>query len=281
MNSTKTDQASYRPIVVAGINPYNGTFGKTELIHLLKRTMFGAKKADIDFFKGKTLLQVVDTLLSYPAAAPTFPVNNYDNAAANPPQIDVAAPAGTPWVNAKEDGNFNGARRNSLRAWWGGQMINQERSVFEKMVLFWHNHFATENVDTTALMFWQHLALIRKSAFGNFKTLVRDITYDPNMMRYLNGFVNNKTAPDENYARELMELFTLGKGPDSQYTEADVKAAAKILTGWRIRQIESPANSGKWTWETFFSPNNHDTTSRTFSLFSGAKSLQQQALLRL
>jgi uncharacterized protein (DUF1800 family) len=273
MNSTTTVHAPHRPIVLSGITPYAGTFGRAELIHLLKRTMFGAKKADIDFFAGKTLVQVVNTLLTTPTnVTPTLPVNNYDNAAAVPPQIDVAAPAGTTWVNANEDNNFNGGRRNSMRSWWGGQMINQDRSVFEKMVIFWHNHFATENVDTTTLMFWNHLVLLRNSAMGNFKTLVKDVTYDVNMLRYLNGYVNNKTAPDENYARELMELFTLGKGPDSQYTEADVKAAAKILTGWRIRNDqELPVGSGKKPWQTYFNPAAHDTTSRTFSSFFGGK----------
>lgn len=273
MNPTTTVHATRRPLVVAGITPYSGTFGKEQLIHLLKRTMFGAKKADVDFFAGKTMIQVVDTLLTTPAAPTVLPLNYYNNPTANPPQIDPLVPMGQTWVNAKEDGNFNGQRRNGLRNWWGGLMINQDRSVFEKMVLFWHNHFSTETIDTTALLGYAHLELLRKHALGNFKTFVKDITFDANMLRYLNGYVNNKTAPDENYSRELQELFTLGKGPESQYTEGDVKAAARVLTGWRIRQVELPIGSGKWVWETFFNAGAHDTGAKSFSAFYDGKSI--------
>jgi uncharacterized protein (DUF1800 family) len=274
MNLTTTVQASRRPLVVAGITPYAGTFGKEQLIHLLKRTMFGAKKADIDFFASKTLTQVIDTLLTSPADPSVLPLNYYNAPTANPPQVDPLVPMGQTWANAKEDGNFEGQRRVALRNWWGGQMINQDRSIFEKMTLFWHNHFSTETIDTTALMGLQHLQLLRKNALGNFKTLVREVTFDPNMMRYLNGYINNKTAPDENYGRELQELFTMGKGADSLYTESDVKAAARILTGWRIRQVETPTTgSGKWIWETYFSSGNHDTGVKVFSSFYGAKNI--------
>ena len=91
------------------------------------------------------------------------------------------------------------------------------------------------------------------------------------MLRYLNGYLNSKNAPDENFARELQELFTLGKGPESQYTEGDVKAGAKLLTGWKIRQVESPVGSGNWTYETYFNPNTHDTGAKQFSPFFGNK----------
>jgi uncharacterized protein (DUF1800 family) len=271
MNPTTTVQATRRPLVVAGITPYTGTFGKEQLIHLLKRTMFGAKKSDIDFFAGKTLAQVVDALVT-PSAAPTPPVNNY-NVASIPAQVDPLVPMGETWVSSKEDGNFSGQRRSSLRSWWGALLVNQDRSITEKMVLFWHNHFATETIDTSPLMGYWYMELLRKHALGNFKTFVKDMTFDVNMLRYLNGYVNNKTAPDENYARELQELFMLGKGPDSQYTEGDVKAAARILTGWRIRQVESPVGSGKWVYESYFSSGNHDTGLKVFSSFYGGKNI--------
>ena len=271
MNPTTTVQATRRPLVVAGITPYAGTFGKEQLIHLLKRTMFGAKKTDIDFFAGKTLTQVVDALLTTPATPTALPLNYYNAPTANPPQIDPLVPAGETWVTSKENNDFNGQRRLSLRNWWGGLMINQDRSIFEKMVLFWHNHFSTETIDTTALLGYQHFDLLRKHTMGNFKTFVKEVTFDPHMLRYLNGYINNKTAPDENYGRELQELFTMGKGVESQYTEADVKSAARILTGWRIRQVETPVGSGKWIWETYFSSGNHDTGSKPFSAFYGGQ----------
>jgi uncharacterized protein (DUF1800 family) len=273
MNTTTTVQTSQRrPTVLSGLTPYAGTFGRNELTHLLKRTMFGAKKADIDFFQGKTLVQVVNALLTAPATEPAPPINNYDNPNATPAVVDTDAPFGTTWVWTKVNGNYDGLRRNSLRSWWLGNMVNQDRTIFEKMLLFWHNHFATENVDTNPILGYHHVALLRKYTLGNFKDMVRDITFDPQMLRYLNGYVNTKTAPDENYARELQELFTLGKGPDSQYTEGDVKAAAKILTGWRYNELRTPVD-GKYGFMTTFTPSAHDTSTKTFSAFYGGATI--------
>jgi uncharacterized protein (DUF1800 family) len=85
-----------------------------------------------------------------------------------------------------------------------------------------------------ALFCYRYNVLLRNYALGNFKDLVRAVTREPAMLRYLNGYANTKKAPDENYGRELQELFTIGKGPGSHYTEADVKAAARVLTGYTI-----------------------------------------------
>lgn len=274
MSSTTTAQKSRRPQVLSGLTPYSGTFGKEQLIHLLKRTMFGATKADIDFFKGKTMTEVVNALLTAPSAEAAPPIKTYgDKADGSSDGVTVA----TTWVTSKENGNFNGERRASLRAWWLGNMINQERTIFEKMVLFWHNHFATENIDTAAILGYDYVALLRKNALSNFKDFTRDITFNPQMLRYLNGYLNTKTAPDENYSRELQELFTVGKGPDSLYTEGDVKAGARLLTGWRVRQVEKPTGSGKWVYETYFSPPAHDTGAKQFSSFYNSKSISGKA----
>ena len=269
MNTTTTVQPTRRPSVLSGLTPYAGTFGNNELIHLLKRTLFGSTKADIDFFKGKTMLQVVDALLTAPASEAAPPIKTYVG-------VD-AATAGATWVNIKEDNNFTGLRRDSLRAWWIGNMINQDRTIFEKMVLFWHNHFATENNENSPILGYFYVKMLRKNALGNFKTFVKEVTFDPQMMRYLNGYLNSKAAPDENYGRELQELFTLGKGPESQYTEGDVKAAAKLLTGWRIRQVETPVGSGKWIYETYLDPTKHDVGAKTFSAFYGGKTITGKA----
>jgi uncharacterized protein (DUF1800 family) len=274
MNSTTTAQMSRRPIVLSGLTPYSGTFDNDNLIHLLKRTMFGSSKSDIDFFKGKTLTEVVNALLTAPSAEPAPPIKNYGNKADGSTD---GLTTGATWVTAQENGNFNGERRSSLRSWWIGNMINQERSVFEKMVLFWHNHFATENIDTAAILGYDYVVILRKYTLANFKDFVRAITFNPQMLRYLNGSVNSKTAPDENYSRELQELFTIGKGPQSLYTEADVKAGAKLLTGWRVRQVETPVGSGKWAWETYFSAGNHDITTKQFSAFYGSKTITGKA----
>jgi len=90
------------------------------------------------------------------------------------------------------------------------------------------------------------------------------------MLRYLNGYLNTKTSPDENYGRELQELFTVGKGPDSKYTEDDVKAAAKILTGFRINPFSSPISY-------FFLFTDHDTSTKQFSAFYGNKKITGRA----
>lgn len=274
MNATTTVQTSRRPSVLSGLTPYAGTFGNNELIHLLKRTLFGSSKSDIDFFKGKTMLQVVDSLLIAPTSEVPPPIKAYANRADG---SSDGITAGATWVTAKEDGNFNGERRTSLRAWWIGNMIHQDRTIFEKMVLFWHNHFATENIDTAAILGYDYVAMLRKHTLGNFKTFVKAVTFDPQMLRYLNGYVNSKSVPDENYGRELQELFTLGKGADSQYTEGDVKAAAKLLTGWRIRQVEKPVGSGKWVYETYLNPSQHDIGAKTFSTFYGSKTVTGKA----
>jgi uncharacterized protein (DUF1800 family) len=113
--------------------------------------------------------------------------------------------------------------------WWLDRMVRSQRPLVEKMTLFWHDHFATRDQETP-LMLAQNRKL-RKHALGNFKTLTREITTDPAMALFLSLLDSTKWAPNENYARELMELFALGKG----YTEKDIREAARALTGFRAR----------------------------------------------
>jgi len=244
---------SARPL--SGLTPYTGAWTINEVQHLLKRTMFGSAKSDLDYFKTKTLAQTVDELLNPAAPLPLPPVNDYN--AATP---DPAVLPGQTWVNLPtNDGNINGQRRNSFKKWWTGVLLNQDRSLREKMTLFWANHFGTE-ADTigSAHYVFHHHALLRQNALGNFKQLVKTVTIDAGMLRYLNGYLNTAGAPDENYARELQELFTIGKGAAAQFTEDDIKKAAKVLTGWRINGT---------TYTTFFDPTKHDTTTKQFSAF--------------
>jgi uncharacterized protein (DUF1800 family) len=142
-------------------------------------------------------------------------------------------------------------------------MVNEGISLTEKMTLFWHNHFVTESVDVAdARMAYRYNALLRANAFGNFKTLTKLVTIDCAMLRYLNGNTNTGTNPNENYGRELQELFTIGKGPEiapgdyTNYTEQDVKAAARVLTGWRDNNT---------TFQGYFTASRHDTTNKQFS----------------
>lgn len=244
----------------SGLNPYSGAWTNKEIAHLLKRTMFGSPKADIDHFRSMTPAQAVDALLNVSATPPVGPLKDYDNTdiAAGDPDLTVLP--GTTWANTlTKDGTANSRRMISLKAWWIGLMLNQDRTILEKMTLFWHNHFATEaNEYGWASFGYRYNALLRRNALGNFKQLVRAVTLDTAMLRYLNGYLNHVNAPDENYSRELQELFTLGKENNPNYTEADVIAAAKVLTGWRIKPEDETV---------FFNINAHDKTTKQFSSF--------------
>src|SRR5688572_21347701 len=246
--------------IQSGLTPYAGTWGGRQVAHLLKRTMFGAKKTDIDYFLTRTPGQAVDELLTVPATPPAPPVKNYDNSTIDPGDPDYAIPQGQTWVNINtRDGNAENRRVTSLKSWWLGLMMNQDRNILEKMVLFWHNHFATETNDIgRAIWCYQNNIILRQFALGNFKNFVRAITLDTGMLRYLNNYLNSNTAPDENYARELQELFTLGKENNPNYTEDDVKQAARVLTGWRI---DNNTNT------VLFQANRHDTGNKQFSTF--------------
>lgn len=249
---------------LSGLNPYTGPWTTNEVIHLLKRTMFGAKKADVDFFSAMTMSQAVDALLNVPLAqfTPQPPVKTYANST-DPADPDNTVAAGQTWVNTNtNDGSVNSQRVNSLKNWWMGQMLNQDRNILEKLTLMWHNHFATET-DAIGRAIWcyQNNSILRKNALGNFKQFARDITLDTGMLVYQNGYLNTKTAPDENYGRELQELFVVGKGADNAsqgYAESDVKEAARVLTGW---QINGTTNT------SVFTASRHDTNNKQFSAF--------------
>lgn len=244
----------------SGLQLYTGPWTRNEIIHLLKRTMFGAKPADVSYFESKTMIETVDELLNPVDPLPNPPLKDYSTTSALSPDNDV--PAGGTWINSiNNDGTIQSLRRSALKKWWIGCQINQDRSIREKMTLFWHNHFSTETTDVgNANMLYNHVNLLRTNCLGNFKQLVRSITIDSAMLIYLNGRFNTVTAPDENYARELQELFTLGKENNPNYTEADVKAAAKVLTGWQVSSTTLP-------FASFFTSSRHDSTNKQFSSF--------------
>ena len=243
----------------SGLNPYTGAWTENEVIHLLKRTMFGARRLDIDYFKSKTMNQSVDELLNPTAPLPNPPVKDYDTSGSvTTPDTNILL--GSTWVNdSNNDGTIASRRRASFKKWWMGLMINQDRSIREKMNFFWHNFFASEtNEIGNAQYVYKHHDLLRTSCLGNYKTLVKNITIDPAILVYLNGQLNTATAPDENYGRELQELFTVGKEGGAPYSENDVKEASKVLSGWRN-------NSTSIT--SYFDSSRHNTTNKIFSSF--------------
>lgn len=246
--------------VMSGINPYAGPWTSNEVIHLLKRTMFGAKKLDVDYFSTRTMSQSVDELLAPLAPNPTAPVKEYLTTVTVGAKPDANILQGTTWVNdINSDGTVQSQRIASYKKWWAGVMINQDRSIREKMIFLWINHFGNEADDVAnANWIYQQHSLIRQHCLGNFKQLVRGMSIDPAMLKYLNGYLSTASAPDENYGRELQELFAIGKGPGSQYTEQDVKEAAKALTGWRINAT---------TYKSYFDSTKHSAVGKQFSSF--------------
>ena len=248
----------------AGLEPYTGPWGNDQASHLLRRTMFTATKADTDAILKKSMGEAVDALLAVspdPNPPVAFKDETYTDSGTG--KVTTGVNAGETWVYSTYQSVFESQRTQSLQGWWMGLIINASVSIREKMVLFWHNHFVSEfsTVGDSRFMYKQN-ALFRQYALGNFKNLARDITLDPAMLRYLNGNTNTKGSPNENYGRELQELFTIGKGPEispgnyTTYTEDDVKAAAHVLTGWK--DVRDPIG-------TAFTLSLHDGNDKQFS----------------
>jgi uncharacterized protein (DUF1800 family) len=218
--------------VVSGLEPHTGPWELEQAAHLLRRAMFGPTLAQIKEAQANGLNSTVDQLLAdQPLPGP--PLNFYYDA-------DPNVPVGSTWVNAPynpADPNYRTYRNKSLFGWNFGVLFNEGVSSREKMTLFWHNHFVTGNIKDPRFNY-DYVQLLRTHALGNFRTFVEEVTVNPSMLRFLNGNQNTKTAPNENYARELLELFTIGKGPMiapgdySNYTEDDVVEIAKVLTGF-------------------------------------------------
>lgn len=244
-----------------GLKTYQGAWAPIQVKHLLNRTMFGAKASDISYFKLKGLTATVDELLNIPTTPIPPPLNDYNTTTFTDPNVL----AGATWVNdISLDGTINSYRRATYKKWLLSVMVGQQRNIQEKLTLFWSNHFGTE-ADTVnyGTMIYNHHQILRNNCAGNFKQMVRTVTTDPGMLRYLNGYLNTKTAPDENFGRELQELFTVGKDGGAKYSEDDVKTSAKVLTGWKI---DAAFNS-------VFDSTRHDTTNKTFSTYYGSKTI--------
>ena len=177
----------------SGISTYTGVWDKATVLHLLRRVHIGVRKEDLDYYSTKSLNAVVSEVLNVDYTPPFPPINNY-NSNTNDPNV----PAGTTWIN-DYNGTLNGLRMRSFKSWWSGEIINHDRTIREKMVVFWHNHFSTQaDVYNWDNFGYQNNVLLRKDCLKNFKTMVKDVTLDPAMLIFLNGERNTKTAPDEN-----------------------------------------------------------------------------------
>jgi uncharacterized protein (DUF1800 family) len=242
-----------------GLTTYQGNWTLPLTKHLLNRTVFGATSNDLKRFNKLGLIASVNEILTIPTSLPSPPLNDYNTSTV----IDAGSGLGTTWVNSiNTDGTINSNRRTNYKKWLLSVLVNQETNIREKMTFFWSNHFGTES-DTIVYgtMLYQHHQIFRSNPIGNFKQIVKNVTIDPGMLRYLNGYLNTKTAPDENYGRELQELYTVGKDGGAKYSEEDVKVAARVLTGWRYDTNNI----------TYFDSTRHDTTNKVFSSFYNNK----------
>ena len=216
--------------------------------HLLNRTGFGATDAEVRQFAPLERNQAVERLLAATRR----------ESSVQPPAF-VDAPF-EPYYRLRQmsaEERMAAQRRLveqgfELRAWWIREMIATPSPLTERMTLFWHNHFATsqQKVRASQLMYRQN-ALLRREALGNFATLLHAIAKDPAMLVYLDNAGNRKQAPNENFAREVMELFTLGEG---RYGEQDVKEAARAFTGWSLER-----DTGEFTFRRMW----HDYGDKT------------------
>jgi uncharacterized protein (DUF1800 family) len=215
-------------------------FDSLKAAHLLNRAAFGGAPAEIDQILRLGPAKAVDLLLSFPDASA-----QEQNPRDLPDLSLVAAEPDDQRVVFRTAQGLSEQERRALLAkyamangrtmvhtgqWWLKRMIECAYPLQEKLTLFWHGHFTTSARDErSAKLMWDQNELLRKMAAGNFGKLVHAISKNPAMLDYLNNTQNRKQHPNENYARELMELFTLGIG---NYSEDDVKQAARAFTGW-------------------------------------------------
>ena len=196
--------------------------------HLLSRTSFAALPADIESFSKLTREQAVDRLLSWTdqPRITTAPAWVREPVLSGQRVRDLSVEERQAWQRT------NVARGLEMRSWWLQEMATTPSPLTEKMVLFWHNHFVSsqQKVRQPQYLYRQNL-LLREHALGNFGVFLQAIARDPAMVIYLDSASNRKDQPNENFAREVMELFTLGEG---HYSERDIKEAARAFTGWSV-----------------------------------------------
>src|SRR3981081_4261438 len=183
------------------------------VMQLLRRTSFGYTQAQLDAALSDGYNRTVDRLIETP-----------------PQEPPVLAAASTP------GGRFGVPQ---LQQWWVDHMLTTSTPFAERMTLFWHGHFTSDyrKAANDTFMYWQNLTW-RRMAMTDLRSMLMEITVDPAMLRYLDLATSTGNSPNENYSRELMELFTMGAG---NFTELDVRESAKALAGWQLPQPDSYA----------------------------------------
>jgi uncharacterized protein (DUF1800 family) len=226
--------------LVVSVPVYSGEFGVPQAERLLWRAGFGPAPGEAAAVAGQGLQAAVHSLTRPPAARLSGPAPVDDD--------------GRPIQPKKTPGHDV--------LWWLDRMVRSNQPLVERMTLIWHDWFATGDVGSQALTLRQN-QLFRAHALGSFADLFRAVTVDPAMLLWLNGIGNSKGAPNENYAREMMELFSLGVSDEAgyPYSEQDVREQARALTGWRANSV---ANA-----DFRFDPGRHDAARKTIFAQSG------------
>jgi uncharacterized protein (DUF1800 family) len=259
--------ALYRPPgaldLATALEPYAGPWGVRQAAHLYRRAGFGGSPDDVARATSAGMHASVDGLIRFPdaSALPAQPQLGDDRPTPGQRKV-LAAAAAQAGASGQSDAAIMEARKAIGRAhrdnmiamekWFLDRMINTPAPLQEKMTLFWHGHFTSayqKGIPAQALVNQNNL--FRANALGNIRALTLQVSQDPAMVRYLDNAQNNKAHPNENYARELMELFTLGIG---NYTESDVRESARAFTGWGIDR--------DYNFRDF--PARHDDGSKTF-----------------
>ncbi len=256
------------PPINSGLAPYTGPWAFQQAAHLLRRGMFGPTYPQLKRAVTEGLDATLDRLFeNRPMPEPPL---NYDY----PDDSDV--PIGETWINGVNPSPANGLfnvsnyRRRSLKAWAMEQIWREGVSIREKLTLFWHNHIPIAAILDPKFAF-RYFNLLRKHAVGNFRELIKEVTIDPAMLRYLDGKYNRASAPNENYARELLELFTIGKkaqevpGDYGNYNEQDIWEIARALTGWRNYGYNYHPDYTNGEFGSEFFPGHHDTGAKQLS----------------
>lgn len=267
---------------MASLNEHTSVLGRKHAAHLLRRATFGPTISQIDQFESMTAAQAVDLLFQEPAENPFPPID---------PQT------GQSWVNppVQNAANDTNSEQDLLhqyyKAWHLDVMFNSETNIKERITWFLHTHLPARwtEIKSSEAIYYQN-CLYRHYAYGSFKELFKKICVDSAMLIYLDGYTNHKNDPNENFAREMFELYSIGKGPQlaegnySFYTEDDIKAATRVLTGWIIDKTfsyidpDTDLPAGKLETVTDGNPpvslaTGHDTSTKIFSSLFGNREI--------
>lgn len=259
---------------MASLNEYTSPLSKKGAAHLLRRTTFGPTINHIEQFENFTPAQAIAILFQEPTENPLPPTDTKTGQSwVNPPVQNVANDS-----NSEQDD-----LHSFFKAWHTDVMLKSGTSIRERITWFYHTHLPARwtEIRSSEAIYYQN-CLFRHYANGSFKDLFKKICVDNAMLVYLDGYTNHKNDPNENFAREMFELYSIGKGPQleegnySFYTEEDIKAATRVLTGWVLDKsfshIDSDTNlpTGKLATITDGNPpellaTGHDTSVKQFS----------------